>query len=181
MSSKNSYVPPSMRRTAHTSVASVAPATVSVSTKKKELKKVFALATELFPSLGETMSKNANHLLSFSSIAAKKIEQPKKEKAEVAPGWVHIRKNKGKIEYKYGALLPLDYKAMERKETILGNLLFKYQMASQQYERDMDVVRLGDLSEYYEKPTLAELHEIDMQNEQVAEDEYYEESDKEEE
>ena len=38
------------------------------------------------------------------------------------------------------------------------NLMFMW------YERDMDVERLGDLSEYYRQPTLDEIYENDVEN-----------------
>jgi hypothetical protein len=135
----------------------------SPSTKKKELKKEFSNDAELFPSLNETLKNSNKTLLSFSAAAGKKVAEPKIVKADVAPGWVHIRKHNGQIEYKYGAPIPPDYNALNRREMILGNLLFDYRMSKEQYQRDMDVLRLGDLSKYYDAPTLAELHEIEMQ------------------
>lgn len=138
------------------------------STKKKEPQKVFSLDNSLFPSLGENLK--ANNPLSFSSAAAKKIEQPKLIKAEVAPGWVHIRRRNGKTEYKYGIPVPI-FDNREREEMIFNNMLFKIRMEEQQYERDMDVLRLGDLSEYYGEPTLAEIHDDEMRNKKN--DKYY--------
>ena len=158
---KQSYVPPSQRNKPSSNQSF---STASSSTKKKEPKKEFSLDNpELFPSLGESL-KNSNNRkpMSFSSAAAKKIEEPVIIKAEVAPGWVHIRKLNGKIQYKYGdPVVRFDY--AQHEEMVLGNILFNYRMAAQQYERDMDVLRLGDLSEYYGEPTLAEMHEANMQ------------------
>jgi len=148
---KPTYIPPTMRNRAALS-----------STKKKEPQKVFSMDNTLFPSLGETFKKYANNPLSFSSAAAKKIEQPKIIKADVAPGWVHIRRRNGKTEYKYGIPVPL-FDNREREEIMFNNMLFKIRMEEQQYERDMDVLRLGDLSEYYGEPTLAEIHDDEMQ------------------
>jgi hypothetical protein len=144
-------------------------ATIPMATiaKKKEPQKQFSLNNNLalFPSLGETLQNRKPLSMSFSSAAAKKIEQPKIKVEEVAPGWVHIRKQNGQIQYKYGASLERSYVNREREqaEIRLGNLLFKYRMAAEQYDRDMDVLRLGDLSDYYGEPTLAELFQEDMQ------------------
>ena len=79
------------------------------------------------------------------------------------PGWVYIRKNNGAIQYKYGE--PILWENRNHLEDIkLGNILFKYRIAREQYERDMDVERLGDLSEYYRQPTLDEIYENDVEN-----------------
>lgn len=151
--SKRSYIPPSMRS-----------ATALPRAEKKELKKEFSTSDHtLFPSLGETLKRNNNNPLSFSSAASKKIEQTEVKKADVEPGWVHLRKNNnGQIEYKYGAPRPRDYKALANETVVLGNLLFKYRLEREQYERDSDIMRLGDLSEFYGEPTLAEQYENDV-------------------
>ena len=152
VTSKCAYAPPSMRTPA-----------AQPSTKKKEPQKEFSTNDHaLFPSLGETLNKNKNNPLSFSSAASKKIEPPKIVKAEVAPGWVHLRKMNGKIEYKYGSIKPYDYKRSEQDAIVLGNILFKYRVEREQYERDSDIIRLGDLSEFYGEPTLAEQYENDI-------------------
>jgi hypothetical protein len=129
-------------------------------TKKTALKKEFSIDTNSadFPSIIETIQKNDKHQqYSFSSAAAKKIAIPEAIKAEVDPGWVHIRKSNQIIQYKYGApvIKPDD---TCRLDTILGNCLFKYRLEKAQYERDMDVARLGDLSEYYGEPPLADIY-----------------------
>lgn len=170
---KQTYVPPSKRNRSSYQTFS----TALSSTKKKEPKKEFSLNNpELFPSLGESLrNSKLNKPMSFSSAAAKKIAQPISAKAEVAPGWVHIRKLNGKIQYKYGEPVPrFDY--AQHEEMVLGNILFNYRMAAQQYERDMDVLRLGDLSEYYGEPTLAEIHEANMQEMEKHHSSDYEES-----
>jgi hypothetical protein len=38
----------------------------------------------------------------------------------------------------------------------LGNILVKYRLAKEQYSRNCDIERLGDLSEYYDMKTLQE-------------------------
>ena len=159
---KTSYVPPSMR----TQSTAIKP------TKKKEPKKEFSLDTDAFPSLVSKKCKsssllnpnsNDNNTINFSAAAAKKIEEKKEAKnAEVLPGWVMIRRQAGNFQYKYGAPIPYDYNAEERREMALGNQLFKYLLERAQYERDMDVLRLGDLSEFYDKPSLAEIFENDV-------------------
>ena len=177
ISTKQAYVPPTLRNRStapasggpasggHASGghASGGPASLR-SSQKKPAKTEFSLTNPAsFPSLNEVLnqSKPTNKPMSFSSAAAKKKELPLVKAAEVLPGWVHIRKQNGVIQYKYGAPVPKkNYD--EQEEMILGNRLFKYRMAVQQYERDMDVLRLGDLSEYYGEPTLAEIHEENM-------------------
>ena len=164
---KTSYVPPSMRQqsSAPQSSASIK------STKKKEPKKEFSLAdSDAFPALGVNKwnsslpnSITITNTVNFSAAAAtKKTEEVKEPKIEVLPGWVHIRKQAGKIQYKYGAPLPYDYNAEERRNAALGNQLFKILLGRAQYDRDMDVMRLGDLSEFYNNPSLAEIFENDV-------------------
>ena len=156
---KRTYISPAKR-------ASTMTTTMTTIAKKKEPQKQFSLNNNLalFPSLGETLQNRTPLSMSFSSAAAKQIEQPK-IKVEVAPGWVHIRKHNGQIQYKYGVPLEQSYanREWDREEIRISNLLFKYRMAAEQYDRDMDVLRLGDLSDYYNQPTLAELFEEDMQ------------------
>ena len=150
-SKSNSYVPPNKREK---------PAAYPRA-EKKELKKEFsANDSALFPTLGETIKKTSQACpISFSSAAAKKIEAPPPPiKSEVAPGWVHIRKHNGLIQYKYGPeISKKDY--TEEEDKFLSNVLLKYRLERQQYENDMDVERLGDLSEYYGEPTLVEIQE----------------------
>jgi hypothetical protein len=165
-----SYMSPAQKRMQETQkrmqVQNNTFASSSAGTKKKEPQKVFQLDAnkELFPTLIETINKSRKEPLNFSSAAAKRIEPPKVVIADVMPGWVHIRRRNGKIEYKYGApILKPNYEIQE--ETFLGNILFNYRMKQHQYERDMDVLRLGDLSEYYGEPTLAQIYDDDMFNE----------------
>jgi hypothetical protein len=160
---KTTYAPPSARKAATAPV----PATPLPSTKKTALKKEFqdAFNPSAFPSLGDTMKNhkktNGGTTISFSSAAAtKQVEAPKIAKIDVLPGWVHIRKQKGVIQYKYGA--PIDNQQnMDRADLIQSKILLKYLMARGQYERDRDVERLGDLSEFYGEPTLAEIYATD--------------------
>jgi len=148
----NAYVPPNKREKP----------TASPRTEKKELKKEFSTNNPLlFPTLGETIQKSSQAcpIISFSSAAAKKIEAPPPPiKSEVAPGWVHIRKHNGIIQYKYGPeILKKDY--TEEEDKFICDALLKYRFERQQYENDMDVERLGDLSDYYDEPTLVEIQE----------------------
>jgi len=120
---------------------------------------------------GSKTSKNKSPV-SFSSAASKKI--PEKKDTTPPPnkpllmGWVYISKsnnNNGTITYKHKYIespiskreLELAYQDNER----LSSILFKYRIEREQYERDMDVERLGDLSEYYNEPTLIEMFEND--------------------
>ena len=169
---KSAYVPPSMRTQKSSPAQQNAQQPTSIKpTKKKEPKKEFSLADAgAFPSLGVNKWNSClpngiiqTNTVNFSAAAAtKKIEELIKPKIEVLPGWVHIRKQDGKIQYKYGAPIPYDYNAAERRDIALGNQLFKFMLERSQYERDMDVLRLGDLSEFYNKPSLAEIFEKDV-------------------
>jgi len=186
---KKSYLPPSLRNNnnslrqpnqQHTSVAQ--------STKKTELKKEFSLA-DAFPTLGETMTtanskksngnSNANsntstksnntEQISFSSVASTKVVEKKdtttKEETKLLPGWVYIRKNINNktIEYNYveSKISQQELELAYQEHLQLGRILFKYRIAREQYQRDMDVERLGDLSEFYGEPTLIEMYEND--------------------
>jgi len=174
------YVPPAFRR--QKSIAA-APA------KKTALKKEFQLedAATQFPSLNETFLQKNNKTttttmgtaaISFSAAAAKKNEEIKTAAAAAAadvppPGWVYIRRQNGQFQYKTGDLTRLqDWLINEEDRTYLAEMkqLDKYRLALAQYERDMDVVRLGDFSEYYGEPTLAERMERErlqeLQNEE---------------
>ena len=151
-----SYVPPSFRN------RNTAP---PPSTKKTALKKEFAEAfnANAFPSLGDTFKntqKSRGTPISFSSAAAKKIVQPKIVQAEVPAGWVYIRKHNGIIQYKYGAPV-IKQNNEEREDAILSAILFKYRLAREQYDREREIEQLGDLSEFYGEPTLAEIYEND--------------------
>ena len=153
------YIPPAQRATNALSIA-----------KKKEPRKEFsACDPSAFPALGETLH---NNVLNFSSAAKKKIEQETIMKVEVLPGWVHIRKQSGMqsgkqsgmqsgvgtIEYKYGASINHDMKEVREAKKV-GRIIFKYRLWKEQYARDMDVLRLGDLSEFYGEPSLAEIYD----------------------
>ena len=137
------------------------------STDKRELKKKTHLDinnTAAFPTLGNNTTTKSS-VLSFSAAAAtsqKKEVKPDtaENKEELLPGWAYIRKNNKQIQYKYGEVV-YDLKKEERENRQLSNVLFKYRIEREQYERDMDVVRLGDLSEFYNLPTLTELYNSD--------------------
>ena len=183
---KKSYLPPSLRNNnnslrqpnqQHTSVAQ--------STKKTELKKEFSLA-DAFPTLGETMTtansnsksnaksninskSNNTEQISFSSVASTKVVEKKdttaKEETKLLPGWVYIRKNINNrtIEYNYveSKISQQELELAYQEHLQLGRILFKYRIAREQYQRDMDVERLGDLSEFYGEPTLIEMYDND--------------------
>jgi hypothetical protein len=148
------YVPPVFRNTAS-------------STKKKEPKKEFAIDQAAFPSLAATIKKTASAgtPISFSSAAAKKVEAPVIKKIDILPGWVHIRRCEGKIQYKYGNDICTKEAAdkLERAEETLNRIILKNRIAREQYDRDREIDRMGDLSEYYGQPTLAEIYENDLE------------------
>jgi hypothetical protein len=130
-------------------------------TKKKELKKEFSLEGSInaFPTLSRI--DNNNHqtpILSFANATkTEKKEIVNVNVSDTIPGWIHIRKNNGKIEYKEGIptnRYPFSYDNFDFK---LGSAMFKNRLAREQYERDNEIDRLGDLSLYYGEKTLYEL------------------------
>jgi len=137
--------------------------------KKTELKKGFALDQMAFPSLGDTLKKpaNAGTPISFSAAAAKKVEAPVIKQIEVLPGWVHIRRIGGEIQYKYGEVIltQADADRIERADQIMNRIIVKNRIAREEYDRTRDIERLGDLSEYAGQPTLEELFENEVQDE----------------
>ena len=155
VTAKPAYVPPSFRNTA------------ASSTKKKEPKKEFAIDQNAFPSLANTIKKTASAgtPISFSSAAAKKVEAPVMKKIDVLPGWVHIRRCEGKIQYKYGNDVCSKEVAdkLVRAEETLNRVILKNRIAREQYDRDREIDHMGDLSEYYGQPTLAEIYENDLE------------------
>jgi len=169
-----SYIPPSMRKTMNSRQQPHQHNRSEYPTKKTELKKEFSMA-DAFPTLGETMkTKTTPQLLekeqqiSFSLAASKKAPKEKDTSTSteqiILPGWVYIRKNKkNQIEYKYGASIidPNELELEKQNNQRLGNILFKHRIEREQYHRDMDVERLGDLSEFYGQPTLVEMYEND--------------------
>ena len=72
-------------------------------------------------------------------------------------------KKNGKIEYIFGEPVISDnqIKLEYQEDQRLGSILFKYRIAREQYHRDMDIERLGDLSEFYGEPTLIEMYAND--------------------
>lgn len=182
MSKNKAYVPPSLRNKAKNNTPSH-DISSQKRTKKTEPSKEFSL-TDSFPTLGETIkrnikptnTKNTNTNTNNFLNAASKIntttttenDDPSK-KDTLLPGWVYIRKNKtnNKIEYKYVEPTIHDIKdklqQIEKENQQLGNVLFKYRIAREQYIRDIDVERLGDLSEFYGLPTLDEMYDNDQE------------------
>ena len=184
MSQKKTYVPPSLRNKAKNNTP-----THDISsqkrTKKTEPSKEFSL-TDSFPTLGETIKKtikptntkntntntNTNNFLNAASkinTTTTENDDDHSKKDTSLPGWVYIRKNKtnNKIEYKYVEQTINDIKEklqqIEKENQQLGNVLFKYRIAREQYIRDIDVERLGDLSEFYGLPTLDEMYDNDQE------------------
>ena len=159
------YIPPSMRNQQNIQQQS------SPVAKKSALKKepVYMNDNNAFPTLNDTMKSKNNQRggtpISFSSALSKKKEEEKEVivKDILTPGWCYIRHNKNNIQYKYGPQIVKEIN--EEKENMkLGRILFNYRIAREQYERDMDVERLGDLSEFYGEPTLEEIYENDIEN-----------------
>ena len=136
--------------------------------KKTALKKGFDLDQAAFPTLGDTLNKSTTAggtPFSFSAAAAKKQETPVVKKIEVLPGWVHIRRQAGEIQYKYGELILTQAAAdrIEKAEEVLNRIIVKNRIAREEYDRNRDIERLGDLSEYSGQPTLAEMFDNEIQ------------------
>jgi hypothetical protein len=129
--------------------------------EKTALKKEFSLEAEAeaqaFPTLSGVRKPHAP-LLSFAQVAQTALPTTAvSTTTTLLPGWVYIRREAGKIEYRTSS--QTRYPCLETAEEAdarLGRLLVKYRLAKDQYERDHDVLRLGDLSEYYNTPTLQE-------------------------
>ena len=181
---KTAYVPPSLRKQTQQQkppapVTALAPIKL---TKKTEPKKEFQLDDmENFPSLGETLKKKQINgtPISFSKAAAKKNEVllPKEIVSTGPPsGWVYIRRHNGKFQYKTGDLTSLNnWLADDEERTFIkdNKQICRYQIERLQYERDMNVLCLGDYSEYYGEPSIAEMMERDyMQNNEVPYSDY---------
>jgi hypothetical protein len=150
--STNKYVPPSKKNLVQSN-------TSLTLTKKREPKKEFQLKPNddsCFPTLNPSKtSSNIKASLSFANATKNEVDKPKVDIInDIKPGWVYIRKHKGKIEYKYGEGRELYPYYIDNSNSIFNNRL-----AKEQYERDSDIIRLGDLSEYYGEKTIYEMFE----------------------
>jgi len=133
-------------------------------TKKKEPKKEFSLKindNSAFPSLNQlTTSGKLKPLLSFANATKKEVNKETKDLVgDIIPGWLYIRKQNGKIEYKYGKATDRYPCSDDNFEQRLGKIIFYSRISKEQYERDNDIIRLGDLSEFYGENTLYESFE----------------------
>lgn len=127
---------------------------------KKKIATINTEDTTIFPTLCETIKKNKHHI-NFSSAVLKQKEVPKEPiKSDVLPGWVHIRRHQGKIQYKYGEQVQRPCYLIE-EEIKEGNRYFNFRMARDQYIINMDIARLGDLSMYYGEPTVYEMYALE--------------------
>jgi hypothetical protein len=152
------YVPPSKKHVSHTNTSLQTNTSLNL-TKKREPKKEFLLNPDdnsAFPTLNPlTASTNLKPALSFANATKKELDKERVDiVSDVKPGWVHIRKHKGKIEYKYGKATEIFPYYNDNNNSIFNNRL-----AIEQYERDSDIIRLGDLSEYYGEKTIYEMFE----------------------
>jgi len=136
--------------------------TTSTVTEKKTLKKEFSFQPDAFPALAGKTSTSKLTALSFVQAAQTRPVTKTVSNTDVfLPGWVYIqRNNNGKIEYKYsGSTHPPRYPSQyneDDEDARLDRRLVKYRLAKEQYERDNDVLRLGDYSEYYNIKTVQE-------------------------
>ena len=134
--------------------------TAPATTVKKALKKEFSLIenSEAFPSLSAAYKdKNNQQSKSFANATKTEIIKPQKLVSEVKPGWVHIRKHNREFQFKYGPPSDRNPHPCEISEVRYGEMLVKHRLAKEQYDRERDLERLGDLSEYYGEPTIHEL------------------------
>jgi hypothetical protein len=139
-------------------------------TKKKEPKKEFSLEGNLnaFPTL--TRSDNNNNkqsILSFANATkSEKKEITIENVSDAIPGWIHIRidNNNGKIQYKEGKPTNRYPCSDDNFDFKLGSAMFKNRLAREQYERNNDIARLGDFSEYYGEKTLYEMYADEEQS-----------------
>ena len=161
----NKYVPPSKKHLPQSNTSSQSNTSLNL-TKKKEPKKEFLLKPNddsAFPTLNSlTSSTNLKPLLSFANATKKEVIQETADfVSDVEPGWIHIRKNNntGKIEYKYGKSTVRYPCSNDNFEQRLSRIIFNNRLAIEQYERDSDIIRLGDLSEYYGEKTIYEMFE----------------------
>lgn len=156
----NKYVPPHQ----HTNISTNANKfRAPAPTEKSALKKEFQLKDHLnaFPLLCETIPLNKSGALSFAQAMKTEQQLAKNTEhiSEVPSGWVSMRKYKGQIQYKYGEPFSRRYPSGDDnidQDARISTLLLKYRLAKEQYERDNDVLRLGDYSAYYNSPTLLE-------------------------
>ena len=143
----NKYLPPSQR-----------------SQKKEILPKkntVISLNdTQLFPTLNVSAKTNG---MSFASVA--KYEEPKVEIKvnPYNPGWVYIRRkvdSKHIIEYKYEPQLSTELMAQLAQELKYEEAQHLRSLKSRiqrlQWEQDRENSRLGDLSPFFNAPTIKE-------------------------
>lgn len=171
-STNNKYVPPSQRNNNN----NVPPQSSFTLNKRQAKAEEFNLNDKInvFPTLGETIKPSSNaaaaaiagiNKMNFASVA-KHVDKSIKEEekiVEVQPGWVHIRKHKGKIEYKYGAQKhdpSLEWYFIQEDAFIDKNFI-KSIIARLQIAQDYENESLGDLSAYYDFPNIQEKLEAD--------------------
>jgi len=131
-----------------------------------------------FPTLKETLTSTGTKPKpkSFASVAKKMEEKVvvKPYVSDVKPGWIHIRKNKGKIEFKYNRT---DRNTVTEEDIIneekrFSHYLFMRRVTLQQWDRDIQNEMLGDLSPYWNTKTILEMHEEDDYQEGDYEEDY---------
>lgn len=178
--SNNKYVPPSQRHSVGNMQSKnnnnnnniQSPSSFNLN-KRQTKAEEFNLNEKIgvFPTLGETLKPSSNaasviatNKMNFASVAKYVDKTVKEEKVvEVQPGWVHIRKYNGKTEYKYGAQKndhSLEWYILHEDAFIDKNFV-KSIIARLQYAQDYENESLGDLSEYYDFPSIQEKLEAD--------------------
>jgi hypothetical protein len=140
--------------------------------KNKNKDKDFTMKEELFPTLvsSSILKKGLNNnnmkfsdvWLKTTTIAATAAATTISDddvginKELITPGWVFIKKNKqnGTIEYKYGAEVCDRDKEYYRYEQRIDACNLKSRIARLQWDQMRDIDHLGDLSYYYNKPSI---------------------------
>ena len=166
--SNKKYIPPNKKHPA-TVTSNMSPA---VATKKKTPQKEFSLAAEAdaFPCLSASNNNNSSQpVKSFANATKTEIKKAINVISNIKPGWVHIRKHNRTIQFKNGPPSDRNPFPCNIPDDRYSEMLVKHRLAKEQYDRDRDVERLGDLSEYYGEKTVREqfednerlIHEID--------------------
>lgn len=151
------YIPPNKQSTLTNSTVEKAPKKTTYANKEFSLLE----QSDAFPSLSTYKDVNSQNIKSFANATKTEMSKPQKIISDVKPGWVHIRKHNNVVEFKYGAPSDRNPFPCEISDIRLGEILVKHRLAKEQYDRECDIERLGDLSEYYGEQTAQEQFEED--------------------
>jgi len=93
------------------------------------------LDEQSFPTLGETMKSPEKKVMNFAS-AAKKAEEKIETKpivSDIKPGWIHIRKINGKIQYRHNMINKNTLEEEMKEDKMISDYLYKKRVATQQW------------------------------------------------